>query len=77
VLFNMEIDGFAASAFGGGRLIPSDERSNQSSLTGLDGSYVRAFFGGAAVVFTLALAGSGRGRSGLERRSIISTGILM
>jgi hypothetical protein len=68
-----ESDDFAPRAFDGGRLIPSDERSNQSSFRGLDASYVRALQGGT-VLFTLVLAG--RGKFGLETRSIISTGIV-
>jgi hypothetical protein len=68
-----ESDDFAPRAFDGGRLIPSDERSNQSSFRGLDAPYVRALQGGT-VLFTLVLAG--RGEFGLETRSIISTGIV-
>ncbi len=81
VQFNVEIGcidvgGFTATDFRGGRLSPSDERSNQSSLRGLDSLYATVFFGGATAVFTLALVTGGRGKSGLERRLIISTGIL-
>jgi hypothetical protein len=35
---SVESDGFAARAFAGGKLIPSDDRSNQSSLSGFGGS---------------------------------------
>ena len=53
---SVESEDFVARGFAGDRLIPSDERSNQSSFRGSDASYVRALRGGAAL-FTLVLAG--------------------